>query len=600
MKITIIAQKLNFCTNQLVAAAKVNRVEVETVDFSNLPEALNYDAWGDVVIWRSSTLDKNLDRVLLFNKLKEDKIIFNIGQYEHPLINSKFYQQAKVAEYARQTKSTTIIPIETFKFQDLADFQLHANVLQFPCIEKPDDGAHGDDVRLIKSSNDLGDFAGKIYQNFIKNDGDFRVVCLGGMVLGCIKRIARKDDIRNNISQGGRAEVVTDPKLITDLSHISLQIAALFNLNLCGLDIIFDQETQQLKFLEINNSVWWEGFSKITNIDVASKIIEHCVALYKRKTESPVKAVKDYYDYHYDDLGPEQFHFASRLYFWLKDKKYGEKLKQLETQYLGTSEAETDAIIKTILARPTNSTPNRNESQLRAQIFSHYPNLDNYSKVLSVFMFAQTVYQRDIAANLLKYISLEDLLAYRDQLYGQPEHFCILSTFALNYCYTLDLFLKTLKKEKLSLLQPQLFLELAETEYQKPYLSQKYNLQLYYYTHCIINAAGFYSKKITKDKSIYREMLLKCEQLISSHYFEMDLDCKLEFLVCAQLLGYKSTLTRIIYSECTQSLSNMGNYLIERWNKSHYLKHRAGLQTAEHRNVLFIMAFHDMIATASS
>lgn len=66
MKLTIISRKTNWCVTELVRAGKKRGVKVAIVDFNDIDSALKFKGWGDVVIWRSSSLDAAIERSILF------------------------------------------------------------------------------------------------------------------------------------------------------------------------------------------------------------------------------------------------------------------------------------------------------------------------------------------------------------------------------------------------------------------------------------------------------------------------------------------------------------------------------------------------------
>lgn len=591
MKITLISKNKNYCTNELLKSAKKNRVNFELIDFNTLNDAKKYNNWGDIIIWRSSKLDKILDRTLLFEYLKNNgKMIFNIGQSDNPLIVNKFFQQQKISNYISESSSKVIKCLETFRFDDKSDLELE-KALKYPMIEKPEIGSQGNDIRLIKKIKDINNVKNKIYQNFVKNDCDYRVICLGGVVLGCIKRTASNNDFRNNISQGGSASLVSDRKIISKLKEIANEVCSVFNLNLAGIDIIFDQEKKEFYFLEINTLVWWEGFQQITHINVADKIIKYCKALSERSNKSTYDVVYDYFADNFNFLDENKYHFASRLYLWSKNKKYFKILEEMRNEYIGNNEKKTDEIISEIINSKLKNNYNRNEYKLRKEVVDKYPMLDKYNLVLFKFLFSKTIYNYDISQIMLKHISLDEMLKYRDKLINNNYDLCVLSTLGINFLYILDFFLKLNKKNNLNVNNPEKLFDIAKKGYSHRYLKNKYNLQIYFYTHCIINESMFYSKKVKNKQNIYNKMIMIIENIIKNNYFEINLDNKIEFIVCCKILNYKTQLTKVIFSECQYSLSDIGNYLIDKYNRCSYLKNKCDFKNSEHRNVLFLMAY---------
>jgi RimK family alpha-L-glutamate ligase len=594
MKITLIAKNINYCNQNLIDASNKNNVEIEIIDFSNVYDFINYNNWGDVIIWRSSNLGTG-SRYIIFEHLNNiNKIIINIGQIEGN-ISSKYYQQYKIFSYIKQHGYLSLQYIPTFKFKSLEQLVNH-DVLKLPIIEKPDCGAQGIGVRLIKNYNEINCLDNNIYQNYISNDCDYRIICVGNKVIGTIKRIAKKGDIRNNISQGGSVHIEADIQKRKQIESIALQVSNMFNLNLCGIDIIFDKKINKYKFLEINSLVWWKGFSETTGIDVGDEIIKHCIDLYNRKYIKTEELVQNYYDESFEHLDDKRFHYASRMYLFFKDNKYNLFLLNLQANYIGENQDQLDIIIKNILENNKNNSEFQNQNLIRNSVMQYYPNLSKYNVILFRFLFALKIYNKDISPDILKYIDIDTLTEYYQQLYSNHEHLCKLSTPAINYLYNVNFFLNYLKSDNIPELIPNYFLDIATKEYSNNIeLKDQFGIQLYYYTHLIIGASRFYSEKIINHKDDYIKMIKICERIIQKNYFEINIDNKVEFLVCAKLLNYQTALFEIIYSECKNSLSDVGNYLIDRNNKLAKSNSKNNLIQSEHRNVLFIMAFRDRL-----
>ena len=108
-----------------------------------------------------------------------------------------------------------------------------------------------------------------IFQNFIANTGDYRVFIVGGKPLGAIKRTPASGDFRANVSQGGGVFHETDVKILSELYQIAVNVSSLFDLQICGVDIIHNEETKQFQFLEVNTVPQWQGFKN--NKDTSSR-----------------------------------------------------------------------------------------------------------------------------------------------------------------------------------------------------------------------------------------------------------------------------------------------------------------------------------------
>jgi len=180
-------------------------------------------------------------------------------------------------------------------------------------------------------------------------------------------------------------------------------------------------------------------------------------------------------------------------------------------------------------------------------------------------------------------------LSLNKKLSADKGAIAILSTHAINYFYLLQYYLDRERKE-IKVTDPELYFNIAAKAYTGK-LKNHLDLKIYLLTHCVIGESYFYSRPIMHNKDIYLKMIKLLESLIWKNYFSVSLDNKFEFLVCAELCQYNSDLKQMIFSEAERSLSNVGNFLIDKINdigKENIAKN--GFISAEHRNVLFIMA----------
>lgn len=127
--------------------------------------------------------------------------------------------------------------------------------INFPCIIKDVSGSHGDNNFLVNSAEEARKLILEnnnirfIAQDFIENDGDFRVLSCGNEELVIHRRSAAGAHL-NNTSQGGNSEIVDD------LSEIIIKDCAkvmnVMGKQLAGIDVIIDSKTGKHFFLEVN------------------------------------------------------------------------------------------------------------------------------------------------------------------------------------------------------------------------------------------------------------------------------------------------------------------------------------------------------------
>ncbi|MBD3300595.1 MAG: ATP-grasp domain-containing protein [Candidatus Moranbacteria bacterium] len=259
---------------ELKKSALKKGFQVEIVDISEINEVRSFDFLGDVIFWRSSSLDKSWEKNTLYNIIDEKKL-FSRALLKFPYLSYKFFQQKVVSVKT----GLNFIPTYVFKTKkQFLDFISKSDILDYPLIAKPNWGGEGKGVVKLEKSEDLKKLSLPIseyvFQKFILNKGDFRILILGGRVLGIMKRKGQAGNIVNNFSRGGGVWEVKDKREIKVLSEISIEIAKLFGMDFCGVDIIKSKEDGRYYFMEVNSAPQWMGFQKATGLKVADLIVE--------------------------------------------------------------------------------------------------------------------------------------------------------------------------------------------------------------------------------------------------------------------------------------------------------------------------------------
>lgn len=589
MKITVICKTNEWQVERLKESAPKFGVELEVRDITepgNIPEDL-----GEVVLWRSSSLGGGAARLNIMNAILEKHTLINRCLALIPQATEKAFQQKYVQE-----KSPRIKCIPTFTFRSLLEIKkaIETKSLRYPFIQKPNKGSKGEGVELIKDEEDLErvakDIDKQVYQNFIKNSGDFRVFILGGRVLGVIKRTAHDGGFLNNISKGGSAEIITDPKVFSKLRRIGTTVASIFKLTLCGVDVIYDEISGEYFFLEVNTVPQWKGFQEATGIDVAGEIIHYCKRISERGKQSTLDLVSNEYRSQLHLLGEKKFHFLSRLYLWTGDSHLKKDLETIRTTYIGDSSADHQEKLQRLF----NTVPERGDrmvaKEARQEYFKKYPRLEPCLNLLFKNLFVQKIYGIDLQEHIRALVSDTELLDLKRALENDSEALRTLSTHAINYLYTLEHYMGT----KVSEVDPEFLLQVGLS-----YPKGDATLQIYFFTHCIIGASRFYSEDIRKqDLPIYIKMLQATENIIADEFKKISLDNKFEFLVCSKMCGYASFIEKGILSEADQSLAPDGNFLMDIHNMKAVPDERNDFVGSEHRNVLYIMSqipFHPQV-----
>ena len=130
--------------------------------------------------------------------------------------------------------------------------------LTYPIVVKDIHGGHGNNNFLVKNADELQAILSEhadvrfMAQEFIPNDCDYRVLVIGSKEL-IIKRQAAGDSHLNNTSQGGSATIVPTDEFPADIIAQSRAYAQRCSYELAGVDIMFDKNSNQPYFLEINS-----------------------------------------------------------------------------------------------------------------------------------------------------------------------------------------------------------------------------------------------------------------------------------------------------------------------------------------------------------
>ncbi len=578
MKLSIIATEAdNRHVLALRDAAVAQGLECDIHDIDDLNDLPACIArLGDVILWRSATLSAVARTVLL--RLLKDKVVINEALADFPYAKFKLYQQKLLEDEAK------LSTIPTYQFSTLAKLEaaIAGDVLRFPFITKPNLGACGRGVVLVENKEQLATLSMKdmVCQNFIANDGDYRVFMLGGKPLGVMKRTAAIGDFRNNVSQGGTAIAEHDPKIVAAVTAIAQRAVSMFGLQLCGVDVLRDTNGRY-HFLEINSVPQWSGFQECTGIDVASEIVRYAIQMYERKqmTKTPAQLIADYIAPSIALSFRKAFHYNSRMYLWTGRDEYWSALAEVEEGIVGRKAVQQRAVFSSILARPlkTYAATATGRNQLLAQ----YPLLRRYELLLARTLFAKTIYKTRLLPALKATVDMDTLCEMRNTLLADPTLIVTLSTPAVNTLY----FMQHLFGREYTV-DPSVILDAVRA---LPVNKNRKALteRLYLFTHVIIAASAYYSKPITAHKNVYRALMKEAEHVIAENYWMLRLDAKLEFVVAARILGYHSVFSDLILQDAEHSLSKLGNYIVDK-NIRESVRHH--FLRAEHRNVLYLMA----------
>lgn len=136
----------------------------------------------------------------------------------------------------------------------------HRSLLGESFIVKTVNGNKGNDNYLVTHDqvNDvitagINDEKNFIAQWFVPNDGDLRIITMGGHVHLVLHRTAQEGTHLNNTSKGGEAILREVDELPQTLRQASIELSNALCKQVAGIDVVQHRETGDYYFLEINN-----------------------------------------------------------------------------------------------------------------------------------------------------------------------------------------------------------------------------------------------------------------------------------------------------------------------------------------------------------
>ncbi len=159
-----------------------------------------------------------------------------------------------------------------------------------PAVDKPPVGSWGRLVSLIRDEETLRSLVEHremlpsqvarthIIQRYV--DGgrtDYRVLVLGGEILGAMERSAREGEWRSNVARGGRIRgVKPDPEMM----ELAAKAAEILGGEFVAVDLLKDDGGYMVN--EVNGVPEFKGFMEATQVDVPLRLAEHVKTVLRR------------------------------------------------------------------------------------------------------------------------------------------------------------------------------------------------------------------------------------------------------------------------------------------------------------------------------
>lgn len=132
-------------------------------------------------------------------------------------------------------------------------------VCKLPCIYKILQGSLGSHVYLINQKGDIkqtikdnGKYNRYIFQEYIPNNFDYRVVIANGRPTSVCKRTRVTDKFRNNVALGAEEDFIKIKDVSEDVLDIAIEATNALKLNWAGVDVVTHKDTGKNYILEVN------------------------------------------------------------------------------------------------------------------------------------------------------------------------------------------------------------------------------------------------------------------------------------------------------------------------------------------------------------
>ena len=194
------------------------------------------------------------------------------------LSSDKYRSYLKLQDYGLTQPKTELIP--DGKLWKTAVEKLDS---KFPIIMKTLEGSKGVGVLFVESERQIESLVqllshqnediDLLIQEYIKTDGDVRVIVLGGKIIAAMKREVIEGDFRSNVSQGAKAEEYS----LTELEiEQSLLAAKAIDGSWTAVDFIPSEnpKTKPPYILEVNHSPGTTGIEKATGKNIVKSVID--------------------------------------------------------------------------------------------------------------------------------------------------------------------------------------------------------------------------------------------------------------------------------------------------------------------------------------
>lgn len=190
-----------------------------------------------------------------------------------------FQHISKLSQYSALSFAGVSIPSTIFGKLSVVEDQI-AKEFEFPFIAKEITGKNGAENYLIKSADELDSIRqvleeGKfVFQEFIENDRDYRVIIINKEAVGVYER-KRPSNSKMHVNNAAAGGSVTElAEIESDIASIAEKAAHVIGREIAGVDVMKSIDGSRMLVLEVNANYAVEGFMKPESPDV-KKLAEY-------------------------------------------------------------------------------------------------------------------------------------------------------------------------------------------------------------------------------------------------------------------------------------------------------------------------------------
>lgn len=274
-KIAVVTNATGQSMTDLKQTAEKNNVVFDQITFPyiSLNEFENSDFINklrdyDIVYYRTGMRDTTIDELAWV--LKEKGIPLVNGSQTHPGIHKKI-QQALIAGRCN-------IPHPRSYLVDKFNYEVASSLLGKKFVVKPDVGAHGTEVCIVTSAEELEEVKKNrvkdkyVFQELIENADEYRVYTVGNRGIASYKKISNEADFRANLHAGGGIEE-TEPERVQQLLAFGGYVAGCFGADISGIDVLM--KNGECMLLELNWQPGWEQLDEMSGTNFSEETIQH-------------------------------------------------------------------------------------------------------------------------------------------------------------------------------------------------------------------------------------------------------------------------------------------------------------------------------------